>query len=139
MTRETTYKGTMGDLERLIAALFANAGELTHLEGARLQMEQLLESVRETAQEQAELIAAKQDASRRLLAQVGHGARMATAVRKLLKAHYGLDAEKLAEFGIQPFRGRTRRAGPAQPPETGPTIPPIEIARTDPGPTDTEV
>jgi hypothetical protein len=129
MTRETTYKGTLGDLERLVAALFANAAELGHLEGARLRMEQLLELARETAQEQAELIASKQEASRRLVTQIGHGARMATAVRNMLKAHYGLDSEKLAEFGIQPFRGRTRRAGPAPPPEPGPTIPPVEIAR----------
>jgi hypothetical protein len=129
----------MGDLERLIAALFANAAELGHLEGPRLQMERLLESAREVAQEQAELVAAKQEASRRLFNQIGHAARMATAVRKLLKAHYGLDAAKLAEFGIQPFRGRTRRAGPALPPETGPTIPPVEIARPAPGSTDTEV
>ena len=71
MTRETTYKGTMGDLERLIAALVANAAELGHLDGARLRMEELLETVRETAQEQAELVAAKQEASRRLLLQIG--------------------------------------------------------------------
>jgi hypothetical protein len=138
MTRETTYKGTLGDLERLAAALSANAGELDHLEGPRLRMEQLLEVARETAQEQAELIAAKQDASRRLLTQISHIGRMATAVRKLLKAHYGLDAEKLAEFGIQPLRGRTRRTGPALPPAPGPTIPPVEIARPVES-TDTEV
>src|SRR6185295_13427538 len=76
---------------------------------ARLKMEQILLVTRQVTQEQAGLIASKQDASRRLLRLIGDGQRMVTAVRKMLKAHYGLDAEKLAEFGIQPFRGRSRR------------------------------
>jgi hypothetical protein len=126
MTRETTYKGLIGDLERLITALLANAAELPQLEGVRLHLEQLLEATRTTAQVQAELIASKQDASRRLLRLMGDGQREVTAVRKMLKAHYGLDAEKLAEFGIQPFRGRSRRTAPGLPPPkpAGPPGPP---------------
>jgi hypothetical protein len=56
----------------------------------------------------------------------------------ILSAAAASPAEKLAEFGIQPFRGRTRRAGPALPPEPGPTIPPVEIIRPAES-TDTEV
>ncbi|HEV8581770.1 MAG TPA: hypothetical protein VGX68_22100 [Thermoanaerobaculia bacterium] len=126
MSRETTYKGLIGDLERLITALLANFSELPQLEGVRLHLEQLLEATRATAQLQAELIASKQDASRRLLRLIGDGQREVTAVRKLLKAHYGLDAEKLAEFGIQPFRGRSRQLAPGLPP---PEVPTPEIAR----------
>ncbi|HEV8582404.1 MAG TPA: hypothetical protein VGX68_25335 [Thermoanaerobaculia bacterium] len=125
MSRETTYKGLIGDLERLITALLANSSELPQLEGVRLHLEQLLEATRATAQLQAELIASKQDTSRRLLRLIGDGAREVTAVRKLLKAHYGLDAEKLAEFGIQPFRGRSRQLAPGLPP---PEVPTPEIA-----------
>jgi hypothetical protein len=127
MSRETTYDGMIGDLERLIAALDANSGELPQLEGVRLHLEQILVLTRSTAQEQAALIASKQDASRRLLRLIGDGQREATAVRKMLRAHYGLDAEKLAEFGIQPFRGRSRRTGPGLPPPEPTPIP--EIAR----------
>jgi len=36
----------------------------------------------------------------------------------MLRAHYGLDAEKLAEFGIQPFRGRLRAGRGLPPAET---------------------
>ena len=132
MTRETTYKGSTGDLERLIAALLANAAELPQLEGARLSLEQILTQTRATAQEQAGLIAGKQDASRRLLRLIGDGQRTVTAVRKMLKAHYGLDSEKLAEFGVQPFRTRSRRAGPPPPPEK----PAPEAARPEPSPPD---
>ncbi len=122
MTRETTYKGMMGDLDRLIAALLANADELPQLESVRLHLEQLLATTREAAQEQAELIARKQEASRRLLRLIGDGQRDVTAVRKMLKAHYGLDSEKLAEFGIQPFRGRSRQLVPGLPPPPAPEI-----------------
>jgi hypothetical protein len=128
MSQERTYSGFIGDLERLIAALLANAAELPQLESVRLHLEQLLELTRDTAQEQAALIASKQDASQRLLRLIGDGARAATAVRKMLKAHYGLNAEKLAEFGIQPFRGRRRGTAPGLPPPEEPGPGP-EIAR----------
>ena len=116
MSQETTYAGILGDLERLIAALFANAADLPHLEGARLRMEQLLDLTRQVLQDQAGLIASKQEASRQVERLIGDSQRTATGVRKLLKAHYGLNAEKLAEFGVQPFRGRLRRTGPGIPP-----------------------
>ena len=114
--RETTYDGLLGDLERLITALLANAGELQYMEGTRLRMEQVLNATRAVAQEQASLTAAKQDASRRILRLILDGQRLVTAARKMLRAHYGLDAEKLAEFGVQPFRGRNRRKAPGLPP-----------------------
>ena len=43
------------------------------------------------------------------------GQRVANAVRSLLKEPYGLRAEKLAEFGLQPFRGRSRKVKPDVP------------------------
>jgi hypothetical protein len=42
------------------------------------------------------------------------GGRVATVLRQSLKAHYGVRSEKLAEFGVKPFRGRTRKAKPPQ-------------------------
>jgi len=122
----------LGDLERLITALLANATDLPHLEGARLKLEQILNLTRETAQEQAALTASKQDASQRIGRLMGDGQRVATAVRKMLKAHYGLNSEKLAEFGIQPFRGRIRRTGPRiPPPETAKPAAPADPTRSD--------
>jgi hypothetical protein len=65
------------------------------------------------------LIAKKQDASQRLAKLLRNGQRVATGARKVLKAHYGVDSEKLAEFGVLPFRGRVRKASPEKPtPET---------------------
>jgi len=130
---ETTYRGILGDLERLNTALIVNAAELPQLGGVRGQLEQLLIQAREVAQEQAALVAKKQDASLRLAKLLGHGQRMATAARKVLKAHYGIDSEKLAEFGVQPFRGRVRRASPEKPP---PETPAPEAAKPKPTPPD---
>jgi hypothetical protein len=42
---------------------------------------------------------------------------MATGISRLLTENYGLRAEKLTEFGIQPFRGRKiKTADPETPP-----------------------
>jgi hypothetical protein len=44
---------------------------------------------------------------------------MATSLQKLLQENYGLRAEKLAEFGVQPFRGRkTKSQAPGTPAPT---------------------
>ena len=37
----------------------------------------------------------------------------------LLWGHYGVRSEKLAEFGIQPFRGRPRKEKPEAPEGSG--------------------
>jgi len=122
--RETTYAGILGELTRLNTALAANAGELQHLEGARLRLGQLLTQAQASAQEQAALIATKQEAARQLLRFLVAAQRVATGIRRLLKEHYGPRSEKLAEFGLQPFRGRPRRVDP----EEGTPVPPPEIA-----------
>jgi hypothetical protein len=114
MSSETTYAGMLGDLGRFTAALEANIAEVPHLQGARERLQTLLAQGQETAQQQAALTAAKQETSRRLRTLVTEGQRVANAVRSMLKEHYGLRSEKLAEFGIQPFRGRafrTRKGG----------------------------
>jgi hypothetical protein len=104
--------------------LEANAGELTHLEGARQRFADLVSEAQETAQSQAAFAASKQDASRKLERFLVEGQRMATGLSRLIKEFYGIDSEKLTEFGLQPFRGRTRRTEPEEP---GPPLPPVEI------------
>ena len=115
MAKETTYAGVLGDLSRFDAALEANAADLAHLEGTRTRLRTLLGGAQATAKEQAALVANKQEASKRLRSQVTEAQRVASGLRKLVTEHYGLRSEKLAEFGLQPFRGRTRKAKPADP------------------------
>ena len=50
------------------------------------------------------------EASKRIREILDKGRREATLLRKALKERHGPDSEQLAAFGIQPHRGRKRRA-----------------------------
>jgi len=106
MVRETTTSGRLGKLARFSAALATNAPELAHLEGARLRLERSLAEAQEIAKQQAAFIASKQEASQKLKKAVNETERLANGIRKLVAESYGVRSEKLAEFGVQPFRGR---------------------------------
>jgi hypothetical protein len=124
MARETTYAGILGQLMRLNASLAANAEELTHMEGTAGRLNELVNGAQEVVRRQAALTASKQEASRELLGLLVSAQRVATAIQKLLVEHYGLRSEKLAEFNLQPFRGRRRLAQPERPtPEPTPETP----------------
>ncbi|HEV8582864.1 MAG TPA: hypothetical protein VGX68_27680 [Thermoanaerobaculia bacterium] len=63
--------------------------------------------------------ARKQELSRRIDVVLPKGRKEASLVRAILKVHYGPDNEKLAAFGIQPFRSKKRRRKDGSPsPET---------------------
>jgi phosphoglycerate-specific signal transduction histidine kinase len=109
MSSEKTYAGVLGYLQRLDNTLEANIGDLPRFQGAREMIQEILTRGHEVAKQQAALIAAKQEMSQQLKTLIADGQRVATAVRTLLKQHYGLRSEKLAEFGVQPFRGRAFR------------------------------
>jgi hypothetical protein len=118
MFRENTNAGMLGQLVRFSASLAANSSELAHLEGMRLRFEKLVSEAQAIAQQQAALVASKQQASKRLQELLTEGLRSATGLERLLQEFYGLRAEKLAEFGLQPFRGRRRKETPDDEPET---------------------
>jgi hypothetical protein len=129
MAQEKTHAGVLGNLQKLDTALEANLEELAHLEGARQRLTTLLGRAQATVKQQAALTASKQETSKQLREFLTEGQRVANAIRALLKEHYGLRAEKLAEFGLQPFRGRTRKAKPTEPkppvsPAEQPSAPP---------------
>jgi hypothetical protein len=127
MSKETTLKGKMGDLSRLLASLNANTGDLQHLEVSRAELEALLGKAEAAADRQALFTAGKQEASQQLKASVKDGQRLANVLRLAVKHHYGIRSEKLAQFGMQPFRGRPRTAKPTteepQPPSPTPEEP----------------
>ena len=122
MGNETTYLGVMGGLIRLISALNANAAELAHLDGARLRLAKLATDLEGITQQQAALTASKQEASKQLQKLLVEGQRLASGMTKFLQEHYGTRSEKLAEFGLQPFRGRKPRT-PKSPPPSESTAP----------------
>jgi hypothetical protein len=129
MAKDKTAQGRMGKLQRLLARLNANREELPHLEMSRVRFEALLADVQEAADKQAVHTAAKQEATQRLQGALAEGDRLATILQLAVKQHYGIRAEKLADFGLQPFRGRPRKAGSA--PEPQPSAPAPAPSRPD--------
>jgi hypothetical protein len=123
MSKETTLKGKLGDLERLLSALTANSAEVPHLEVSRAQLESLLSQAQGAADLQALHTAAKQEASQKLKLSLNEGMRLANVLRLALKQHYGIRSEKLAHFGLQPFRGRRPKPTPEEPPALPPPAP----------------
>ena len=108
MARETTYAGLLGST----TALAANAADLPHLELTRTKLDQLLADTAATVKQQHAVAATKQELSKTLKKQITEGQRLTTALQKLLKQNYGIDSEKLVEFGMQPFRGRKPKVVP---------------------------
>jgi hypothetical protein len=121
MGRESTYSGILGEMSGLINSLDTNLEEVPHLAGVRERISLILGQAQETANLQALQKAQKQETSKQLRTLVLEGQRLTNATRSILKQHYGLRSERLAEFGIQPFRGRTRK------PKTAPDLPSTPI------------
>lgn len=115
MARETTYSGMMGSWQRLLETLEANGADLPQLQPFRTKLEGLLEQALEISQRQADLKAEKQAASKRMREVAAQAQRLETAMRGLIKEHYGIREEKLTAFGLQPFRGRKPAPEPAEP------------------------
>ena len=105
----------LGTLLRFIAKLQDNRGDYPHLEAPIAKLLNLAALAQEAAAQQATHIAGKQEASKKFDGYVTDALRLLTVLRVSLKEHYGIRSEKLAEFGIQPFRGRNRKVKPVDP------------------------
>ena len=116
MSKETTYAGMVGSWQRWIAALVANEADLAYLQIPREQLESMRLQGQDLIQRQSELAAAKQELSQQLRTVMVEGQRLVTVLKLSVKRHYGIDSEKLAEYGVQPFRGRSRRKASEPPP-----------------------
>ena len=138
MPRETTYRGMWGDWQSLLGKLAANIIELPQLEPFRIKLGLILTQALGINQQQEAMRASKQEASKQLRKLASEGNRLAALARAAIKEHYGIREEKIAEFGLQPFRGRKVKPAATAPasqtpapeqPET-PTLP----APSDPKP-----
>lgn len=105
MSNETTQLGKKGEWQKLLKPLEDNA-ELTYLGPQKEKLSGLLDQAVDITHQQNALTAQKQELSKQLQIIMAQGQRTATILRKSIAAHYGVRSEKLAEFGMQPFRGR---------------------------------
>ena len=112
MFNERTYSGILGALQRFLAALMANVSDLPHLEASSARFAEVLGRAQGLARQQAALTAEKQELSLQLRESVVDSQRLATMLRQGVKQHYGIRSEKLAEFGMQPFRGKKAKTEP---------------------------
>lgn len=126
MAREPQYGVTINSWERLLASLEANAQDFPQLEVYRARLASMLQTVRESAAQQAAMAASKQEASQRLQEMLVEGRKMATFLRNGVKRQYGDKSEKLVEFGLKPFRGRPRVIVEAAKPPATPSPTPAE-------------
>ena len=110
MAQDQSYSEMLGAWQRLLVALSANTGDLAHLEVSRAKLAALFSKAVDITTQQAALTASKQESSQQIKQIAADGRRLATLLRSGVKEHYGPKAEKLTEFGLQPFRGRKAKA-----------------------------
>jgi hypothetical protein len=106
MSNETTKAGFLGDWQKLLKSFEENPDDLSYLEVPRTKLAGLVTRAVEINHQQAAMAASKQAATRELRAIFAEGRRLATSLRRMVQDRYGIEAEKLTEFGMQPFRGR---------------------------------
>lgn len=109
MAKETTYAGIVGDWQRLLGAMEENLEALPQLAPFYTKLQSMVGQALEISKRQAALKASKQEASKQIREVTTEGQRLASVVRSVVKEHFGIREEKLAEFGMQPFRGRKPR------------------------------
>jgi len=127
--RETRKAAILGDLLNLSVTMEANKEELSDLEPFRLKLTGIVAQTLEVGKEQAALQASKQESSKKLRRLLIEGMSVANVLRKGVRSHYGPQEEKVAEFGVQPFRGRraktaTEKPTPTTPPATADSVTP---------------
>lgn len=109
MFKSQSYAASVNEWEEWLAALERNIDELPQLEIPRDRLQTIVNQIRTFATEQAAHTAERQQATKRVEFLLVQGRKLATVIRTAVREHYGNRSEKLAEFGLQPFRGRPRR------------------------------
>ncbi|MFY9822213.1 MAG: hypothetical protein WAM82_12595 [Thermoanaerobaculia bacterium] len=126
-------EAVVGNLQQLLGKLEANKADLPQLEIPMTKLGTVMARIMDVNKQQGALTASKQAASKELQTLLTEGQRLANAMRALLKEHYGIRSEKLAEFGLQPFRGRVRTVKEATPDPATPAEPPTPAPHSTTG------
>jgi len=90
-----------------LAAAEANAKE-PGIDDLRLELGEASAGVKDTLARQASLKFQLQDATRALEDFMARGRKAFSRLRLVVKGRYGRESEKLAEYGMQPFRAAPR-------------------------------
>ena len=101
-----TREAKLRSWQHLSTALHENQPDLSYLEAHREQFETMLRQATELLQVQAALTGLKQGATKQLSKLFADCQRLATVLKLTVKQRYGHDADKLEDFGIEPYRPR---------------------------------
>jgi len=123
MSRVPMYMHKVAGWEVTATGLTANQPELQHLDGHRLQLQEQTVQFKELSTQFNALIATKQDVCKEMQELFRRVEALMIFLRAAVRQHYGKDSEKLIEFGLQPYRGRTPSPKAPLPEATKPAEP----------------
>jgi hypothetical protein len=102
----------LGVWDRLVASLERNAdgAVLRNYQELYQQLKEAMDQAREAKKRQLQLRAATQQATRDLEAAIAKANDASVRLNSAVVGTYGRKSEKLAEFGLRPWRPRRRKA-----------------------------
>ena len=127
MAGEWVYMNTVNGWDKADAAVTVRREEAPELEALAVPLRETSKRVRGLFAQQAALTGAKQEVTRELNELIKEGNAQVDLIKTAARVRYGKDSETLVEFGVQPFRTRSRKAASRRPvPKTA--------ERTEPAP-----
>ena len=114
--RPRTYAEHLNIWSLRLRAMAENAEDFADQEVRRTRLQAILDQANDAIHEQKAATAVKQEASRKLEALITEGMKLATFLNACVRQQYGSSSEKLAEFLLQPFRGRRSKEEEEPPP-----------------------
>ena len=108
------YAVVLHKLELRVKSLAGNIGEFPHLAEPLSRLSEMLDGLKNLMAEQARLTAQRQEVSKQIAEMSNQAQKLLTFLDAGVKQHYGHGSERLAEYGLQPFRSkpRVRKVGP---------------------------
>jgi len=144
MAEMPLYMNRVTGWDLVVKAYSANEVDLMFYKPKHEALVVVRDRFRDLTAERAALSARKLEVTKEMRGLFQEGETLADALRTTVRQHYGLNSEKLVEFGMQPNRPRSRNSvlngskkratsGPATPAEGEPATP-VTMADTEPAP-----
>jgi hypothetical protein len=138
------YMNKITAWDLIVKAYDANVADLSFMTPKHEKLVAALARFRALTAERAALTARKQEVAKEMRVLFREGETLVDALRTTAREHYGLNNEKLVEFGIKPNRPRSRNAQPVDRPRPlpdepeAPEIEAPEIGAAPPAPDSTK-
>ncbi|MEA2563625.1 MAG: hypothetical protein QOH06_5129 [Acidobacteriota bacterium] len=127
MSQVYLYMNRVNGWAQVVAGVLANEAQVPQLLGGLPRLELLIGLLRSLSVQFAAVRANKQEMAQQIQAVLREGDALADFLKTGARAHYGSDSEKLVEFGVQPFRGRSKKKV-TEPPPLPETVAPSDSA-----------